>query len=447
MKLLTDSFRGRQAIVLVLLGALGTGFTASLSADDWPQWMGPGRDNVWREEGLIDKFPEEGPPILWRTEVAGGYAGPAVSEGKVFVTDYVTADDVKIANFERNTFTGIERVLCLDEETGNEIWRHEYPVTYTISYPAGPRCTPTVHDGRVYTLGAEGHLVCLDVETGEVIWSKDFKKEYDTEAALWGYASHPLVDGDKLICVVGGEGSHAVAFDLETGEEIWRNLTSPEQGYVPPKIIEAGGVRQLILCRIDAVTSVDPETGEEYWSVPYSATMGSVIMSPVRSGNYLYQGGYSDQSLMLELAEDKPAAEILWGNKPRHGIAPVNVQPFVDGDVMYGFDQKGTMMAVAIPSGERLWETPAPIGRRPANSGTAFIVRQADRYWLFNDSGEIIIANLSPEGYEEIDRAKVIEPTNIAFGRDVVWCMPAFANRTMFVRNDKECIAVDLSAE
>lgn len=197
-------------------------------AADWPQWMGPGRDNVWRETGLVDSFPEGGPPILWRTKVAGGYAGPAVAGGKVYVTDYVTEGDVKVPNWDRQEFTGVERVLCLDEATGDELWKHEYPVKYTISYPAGPRCTPTVHEGKVYTMGAEGNLFCLDAESGDVVWSKDLQHDYHTKAAIWGYAGSPLVDGNRLICVVGGEGTHAVAFDLATGDEVWRALTSPE---------------------------------------------------------------------------------------------------------------------------------------------------------------------------------------------------------------------------
>jgi outer membrane protein assembly factor BamB len=429
-----------------LLAAVFLLFVTPALADDWPQWMGPGRDNVWREDGIVEKFPQGGPKVLWRVPVAGGYAGPAVADGKVFVCDYVSADDVKVANFERKEFTGTERVMCLDEATGKELWKHEYPVKYTISYPAGPRCTPSVHNGKVYTLGAEGHLFCFEADSGKIVWQKDFNSEYDTKAALWGYASHPLVDGDKLICVVGGEGTHTVAFNLETGKEIWHNFNSPEQGYSPPTIIEAAGVRQLISCKPNGVTSSDPETGKEYWSVPYNATSGSIIMSPVKSGDYLYVGGYSDQSLMLKLATDKPAAEIVWGNERTQGVSPVNVQPIVDGDVIYGVDQSGNLMAVAVPSGERLWETTAPISERPANSGTAFIVRQGDRYWLFNDSGYLLIAKLSPEKYEEIDRAKIIDPTNNAFGRDVVWCMPAFANKKLFVRNDAECVCVDLAA-
>jgi outer membrane protein assembly factor BamB len=335
--------------------------TAATWADDWPQWMGPKRDNVWREHGLLEKFPAGGPRVVWRTPVAGGYAGPAVAGGKLFVTDYVTQDDVKIDNFDRKEFTGVERVLCLNAETGSEEWRHEYPVKYTISYPAGPRCTPIVDGDKVYTLGAEGHLICFESEKGAIVWQKDLPKAYNTKTAMWGYASHPLIDGNKLICVAGGTGTHAVALDKNTGQEIWRTLTSPEQGYSPPTIIEAGGRRQLILARINALSSVDPETGREYWSVPYEATSGSLIMSPVRSVNYLYIGGYNNQSLLVELAADAPAAEIVWGNKSQHGVSPVNVQPFVNDGTLYGFDQNGRLYAVELPSGKRLWDTTEPV--------------------------------------------------------------------------------------
>jgi outer membrane protein assembly factor BamB len=433
--------------VLPLIITLALAPFASTRADDWPQWMGPGRDNVWRETGLVDSFPEDGPPILWRAKIAYGYAGPAVADGKVYVTDYVTEGDVKVPNWGRKEFTGNERVLCLDEATGKELWKHEYPVNYTISYPAGPRCTPTVHDGKVFTLGAEGNLICLDAETGEVVWSKDLQSDYQTKAALWGYAGSPLVDGKHLICVVGGEGTHAVAFDLATGEEIWHNLTSPEQGYSPPTIIEAGGVRQLMLLCPDAVTSVNPETGEEYWSKPYEADGNSIIMSPVHWGEYLFVGGFNNKNLLLKLSEDQPAAEVVWGNQSKHGISPITVQPIVVGETMYGFDQSGELMAVSLPSGERLWETTEPVSERPVNSGTAFIVRQNDHFWLFNEHGELILADLSPKGYQELARAKVIEPTNLAFDREVVWSMPAFANRHVYLRNDEECICVDLTAK
>jgi outer membrane protein assembly factor BamB len=408
--------------------------------------MGPERDNVWRETGIVRELPAGGPKVAWRVAVAGGYAGPAVAGGKVYVADYVAEGTVKVANFERKEFTGNERVLCLDEATGKELWKYEYPVRYTISYPAGPRCTPAVADGKVYTLGAEGNLFALDAVTGNVLWSHDFNQEYGAKTALWGYAGHPLVDGNKLICIVGGEGSYVVAFDKDTGKELWKNLTSPEQGYSPPSIRYIAGRRQLVLLRPDAVTSLDPETGTEIWSAPYESTSGLVVMTPVLWNDYIFVGGYANKNMLIKLAPDGHSAELVWKDNPQHAISPINVQPTLDADVLYGFDQDGQLYGVKLPDGERLWDTTEPLGKRPANNGTAFIIRQGDRYWLFTENGDLIVADLTPEGYRELGRAHILEPTNDAFGRSVVWCSPAFANQRMVVRNDKECIAVDLAS-
>lgn len=414
-------------------------------ADDWPQWMGPQRDNVWREDGLLDKFPESELKVLWRTPVAGGYAGPAVAQDRVVVTDYVTKDDVKVSNFDRKEFSGQERVQCLDEKTGEVLWKHEYPVKYTISYPAGPRCTPIIEEDRVYTLGAEGHLICFQLATGKILWQHHLTEKYNTKAALWGYAAHPLIDGDKLITLAGGEGSHVVAFNKRTGEEIWKALTSPEQGYSPPTIFSVGDRRELVLLRPDAVTAVDPESGKEHWSTPYEASNGSIIMSPIKYQDYMYVAGYSDRSLLLQVSEQEPAVEVVWKDKRREAFSPVNVQPFMQEDIAYGFDQSGVLCALKLPEGKRLWETAAPVSERRVGSGTAFIVKQGERFWLFNELGEVILAELSEGGYKELDRAKAIEPTNLAFGRSVVWSPPALANRHLYMRNDKEIICVDVA--
>ena len=432
-----------RAVIVLILSCC-----ASLAcAEDWPQWMGPQRDNVSRESGIVGKFPEGGPKIAWRTPVAGGYAGPAVADGRVFVTDYMAEGTLKDANFQRKEFTGTERVQCLDEATGKQLWKYEYPVKYTISYPAGPRCTPAVDGNRVYTLGAEGNLFCFDVETGKVLWSKNLPEEYHTKTALWGYASHPLVDGNKLITVAGGEGSYLVALDKTTGKELWRALTAADQTYSPPSIIQSGGKRQLLIPTPTALASVDPDSGRELWSEPYDATNNLVIMSPVLWQNYLFLGGFDKRNLMLELAIRKLPAEIVWKNVAKHAISPVNVQPIVADDTLYGFDQDGQLYGVALPDGDRLWHTAAPLGDRPVNSGTAMIVRQGDRYWLFTENGDLIIARLSPQGYKELDRAHVIEPTNEAWGREVVWSMPAYADRHAFIRNDQEIISVDLAGK
>lgn len=423
---------------------LAIGYQAAF-AEDWPHWMGPQRDNTWQAKNILEKFPQGGPRIVWKTKVAGGYAGPAVVGNRLYISDYATSADVKIDNFDRKESTGMERVMCLDASTGNELWKQEYPVKYSISYPAGPRCTPVVEGGRVTCLGAEGNLLCCDAQTGAILWSKNLKEEYKTKAALWGYASHPLVDGNNLICVVGGEGSHTVAFDKISGKELWRYGTATEQGYSPPTIIQAGGKRQLILMSPNWIASVDPENGHEYWTEKFGVTNGAIIMTPIQVGKYLYVGGYENRSLMLELKPDSPGAKTMWRDKPKSGISPVNVQPFLDGDLLYGMDGAGRLMAVQVPEGNRLWESGQPLGARPVATGTAFIVKQSDRYFLFAETGDLVIGKLSPAGFTEIDRAKVIEPSNNAFGRQVVWCAPAFANGRMYVRNDEICQCVDLS--
>lgn len=421
-------------------------FASSITqADDWPQWMGPQRDNVWRESGIVEKFPAGGPKVLWRAKVAGGYSGPAVAAGKVFVTDYTTADNVKIANFERKEFSGIESVRCLDEKTGNEIWKHEYPVKYTISYPAGPRCTPIYENGKLYTLGAEGDLFCFDVASGKIDWHKSLIKEYKTKAALWGYAAHPLIDGGHIITLAGGAGSHVVAFNKKSGQEVWKAQSAPEQGYSPPTIMTFGTTRVLLLLKPNAVAGVDPATGKEFWSVPYTATSNSIIMSPIRYEDYIYVAGYSGKSLLLKSSPDGKQVEVVWENK-KGAISPVNVQPFLDGNVLYGLTGRGPLIALELPEGKQLWQTTEPLdGKRPRGSATAFIVKNGDRYFLFNELGELIIAKLTPDGYTEMDRTKVIKQTNNAFGRKVVWSAPAFANRKAYIRNDEELICVDLA--
>ena len=427
------------ALALIVLA------THSSNAADWPHWMGPNRDNIWTETGILARFPADGPTVLWRTPIAGGYSGPAVANGRVFITDYVTSDNVQVSNFERNKFTGVERTLCLDEKSGDVLWKEQYPVKYAISYPAGPRCTPVIDGDRVYTLGAEGTLICFDAKTGRRNWQKDLPRIYRTKTALWGYAAHPLIDGDRLITLAGGDGSHTVALDKRTGTELWRSGTASEQGYSPPTIIHYAGVRQLILLSPDHVRSVNPETGAEYWSVPYEGSNGSIIMSPIHSGEYLYVAGYSQKSLLLKLKSDRPGAAEVWRDKRREAISPVNVQPFFESGVLYGLDQSGVLAAISLPTGDRLWATPQPLGKRRLGSGTAFIVKQQDRFWMFTEQGELVIAEMDQQGFRELDRAKVIEPSNGANGRDVVWSMPAFANKHTYIRNDKEIICVDLS--
>jgi outer membrane protein assembly factor BamB len=422
-------------------------------ADDWPQWMGPHRDAVWSETGIIDTFPAEGPKVLWRTGIGIGYAGPAVVGNRTFLTDYLTKDNIKDrGDFNRTPVNGTERALCFSADRGELLWKQEWPCRYTIGHPNGPRCTPTVRDGKVYVLGAMGNLLCLDMEKGALLWSKDFPKDYGVKVPLYGFCGHPLVDGKKLICLVGGNGSTAMAFDKDTGKELWRSLSSKETGYCPPTLIEVGGVRQLIIWHGEGIHALDPETGKPYWSYPITSWQAMTIMAPRKDGDYLFAGAVFGSAVGLKLAVDKPAASEAWRSPPNMkggGLHPMNMTPFAEGGVVYGIDHSGQMRALKIATGEWLWESWLPVtGKAKSGSvycGTAFLVKNGDRFFLFNEKGELIIARLSPKGYEEVSRARLLEPTSTYGNRDVVWSHPAFANRCVYARNDKELVCVSLA--
>ena len=419
--------------------------TAAARAEDWPQWMGVKRDANWKETGLLEKFPADGLKPVWKAPVAGGFAGPAVANGMVYVPDYVTDGDVKKETFDRTDFTGTERLHCLDAKTGKTVWKYEYPCKYTVSYPIGPRTTPTVADGKVYFLGTEGNFACLDAKSGSVIWKKDFKEDYGAKTALWGYCSHPLVDGKTVYSVVGGEGSTVVAFDKDTGKELWKSLTASEQGYSPPTMIEAGGVKQLLVWHATSLNSLDPTTGRKNWSVPLEAAYKLSIMAPRVEGNMLFLAGEGPgNAVMIELGTDAPTAKEVWRAKKTNAVFPVNMTPYFEGGHVYAVDMKGQLLCMNAKTGERVWESLEPFNGKANSSATAFIIKNGDRHLLFTENGDLIIAHLSPKGYEEVSRTKIIEPTTTAFRRSVVWVHPAFADGQIFVRNDKEIVCVSL---
>jgi len=435
------------AIALACLWMQGFLQDSAAWADDWPQWMGPARDGVYREDGIVDRFPDGGLEVKWRAPLAYGYAGPAVAAGRVFVMDYERSSGELTNNpGARDRLQGKERVSCFDARDGSLVWRHQYDRPYNISFPGGPRCTPTVDGDRVYALGAEGNLWCLDAKDGRVLWSKDFVKDYGAETAIWGVAAHPLVDGDVLYCVVGGQGSVAVAFDKHSGRELWRALSAGEPGYCPPTMIEHAGRRQLLIWHGEAVAALDPSTGKPLWSLPVEPRYGMAIAAPQKLGKELLVSGFGAAAL-LELDDARPAAEVKWRGEAKSALYCGTSTPFLEGGVAYGCDiQTGSLMGVRLSDGERLWQTLTPTsgGDRQDRYAAAFLIKHEDRFFLFSETGDLILAKLSPQGYTEISRFHVLEPTNVTFGRPVVWSHPAFADRAMFARNDKELVCVDL---
>ncbi len=429
----------------LLFSILASTFCLPSFGQDWNQWLGPQRDSVWRESGVLTEIPKDGLKVLWRAPVAGGFSGPAVADGQVYVTDYLLKEgDQTFDPGKRSELKGTERVHCFNAKTGESIWTHENECEYNISYALGPRTTPAVDGDRVYTLGAEGHLFCLNTTNGEVVWKKDFKADYKiAEAPLWGFAGHPLVHGDLLYCLVGGEGSVAVAFNKVTGEEVWRSLSAAGTGYCPPTMINAGGVDQLIIWHAESVNSLNPETGKLYWSVPSKPAYEMSIIAPIQHGDYLLMTALQGASVLLKLDTEKPSVSEVWQGK---GLQPDHNPPVVFENHIYGVDVKGHMRCVDLVSGERIWESLAtcPDGR-PASSATGFVVRNGEHWYITTEQGELIIAQMNPEGFKEIGRAKMLEPTAENWKRKIVWSHPAFAGKCVFARNDKEIVCISLS--
>ena len=437
----------KRVFFALFVGLNFSGLTRGALADDWNQWLGVNRNGVWNESGVMTSIPSKGLEEIWRTPIAAGFSGPAVAGDRVFVTDYVlkTGDPVFDPG-KRSKLTGSERVLCLDRNTGQTIWKKSYDCPYDISYASGPRATPTVDGEHVYTLGAEGNLNCWKVADGELAWSKDLKKEYDLKVApMWGFAAHPLVHRDKLFCVVGGRGSVAVAFDKSTGKEIWRSLSARSQGYCPPTMIEAAGKNQLLIFHPESLNSLDPETGNTYWSVKMNPAYDMSIIAPVQYGEYLLVTALQGSTALLKLDSKRPGASVVWRGK---GTQPDHNPPMVFENHIYGVDRKGRLRCIELVSGDRVWETLATASNgRPAASTTGFLVRNESHWYITTEQGELIIAKMTPDGFRELGRAKMVEPTSENWGRKIVWSHPAFSNKCVFMRNDKEIVCYSLAAQ
>ncbi len=455
-------------------------------ASDWPQWLGPNRDAVWPEKGTIDKFPEGGPKVLWRQPIGSGFAGPAVVGGKLYVMDRQAKQPVPEGKASLGTLPGAERVLCLDAKTGEQIWKHEYDCPYVrVSYPQGPRTTPVVEGNRVYTLGTMGDLQCLDADTGKPIWAKNFVKDsgvkapeeaakkdddvipglpkppvvYNVMPPLWGYSAHLLSEGDKLITLVGGDGGAVRAFDKKTGKEVWKALTDREVCYAPPVIAEAGGKRQVIAWTSLQLAGLNPQTGEVYWKLkfpnlpegkkPERPGPAVNIATPRVAGDMVFVSSAYDGCMAARLAKDKPAAAVAWGSsvgpKGPDKLPTLMTSLLVLDGHLYGVNNDGEIECRKAATGELVWSDPGLFLGKKVDFASAFWVTNGDKVFALTDLGDLVVLKLSPKGYEELDRAHVIDTTLSTRGRKAVWCHPAFAGRCLFTRNDKEIICVSLA--
>ncbi len=409
-------------------------FVVSARAEDWPQWLGPTRDGVWTEQGVLKTFAPGGLKIRWRTAVGLGLSSPVVAESRVFLTDVqLTRPLTK------------ERVLCFEAASGKPLWTYSHDAEYPESGPgqsaSGPVSTPICHNGKVYTIG-KSDLLCLDATGGKLLWKKALDEEYQVQAFLT-YAS-PLVEGNLLVIFAGrfsGDPTACViAIDKDSGKTAWRAVTD-YPAMSSPIVVCAAGKRQLIVWSQQAVTSLDAATGDVCWrEATRPQNQSSAVSTPVAQGNLLLVGG-----LMMKLDPAMPAAVVLWpeSKSPARRNLSNTSTPILRGDYVFSARTSGHLVCLEAATGKELWQTDKVT--ELGTGASIHLTTNGDKAFLYTDRGELILANLHGQGYEEIGRAALLEPTSPYEGRKFAWPPPAYAERCIFARSDKELVCASLA--
>jgi outer membrane protein assembly factor BamB len=392
---------------------------ASFAAEpEWPQWHGPKRDQVWPIRDLPAALPQSSKP-RWVKPLGGGFGGVAVSGGRVLVMDRQTKP------------REVERIVCMDIDTGAIKWVREYAVAYKgLDYCNGPRCTPTIHDGKVYTLGAVGHLHCLDATNGEIIWSHDCVKKFEVKLPMWGLACSPLIDGDRVLVQVGSKDGCLMAFDRKSGAVAWKCLAD-RAGYASPVRLDIGKTKLIVMWTAECVNGVEADTGKVLWSVPFTVTYDVAISDPVWHDGVLLCGQYWEGSLALKLDENGLNPTKAWESRKLRLLMST---PLVRDDHAYCLDRDNGLVCVEMKTGRIKWDG-FKVSYDKRNPQASLVWTGDGRALILNEKGELIQAKLSPEKFEELGRSKIFDGS---------WAHPAFADGCIIVRDDKQIMCVRL---
>jgi outer membrane protein assembly factor BamB len=392
---------------------------------EWPQWRGYHRDGVSTDTGLRTTWPDAGPPEVWHCSIGGGYSSPAISKGRLYITDRKD---------------GQERVLCLDAASGKELWQYRYDVNYGgFQYQAGPRATPTVHDGRVYTVGATGVFLCLEAEPqgdkAHVLWEKDLRDEFGAPLPTWGIACSPLVEGDLVIVQPGGDKGSVAAFDRKSGKLAWSALDD-RCGYSSPVAVTAAGKRQVVCFTAKRMVGLSPADGELLWDFGWSTMYDANIATPVVAGNYVFlSSDYSTGCALLELepAGDGVKAAPVFVRRDNLMRNQFSTCVLHDGH-LYGFDVaghggSGRLKCVSLRTFEEKWQT------RDLHKGCVLV---ADGHLIvLTERGELALVEATPAGYRKKAVATVLD------GGDC-WAVPALASGRLYLRDNQQLRCLDL---
>ena len=401
--------------VLAVVGAIGT--TMSAQTSDWNQWRGSRRDGT-ASFTVPGKWPDR-PVEGWKVPAAGvGHASPVVAGGRVFLFSRVGEQ---------------EAVTAYDATTGKQIWRQSYDAPYQMNSAAtghgkGPKATPIVDRGRVFTLGISGIVSAFDAASGKPVWRHDFAKQFPRTSPEFGASMSPIVDGNLLIAHVGGAGNGAViGFDTNTGAQKW-TWAGDGPAYASPIIATFGGVRHLITQTQSNVVGLSPADGRLLWKIPFTTDYEQNIVTPVASDGLLIYAGLSKPTTAIRLEREGTSwkAVQVWQNPD---VSMYMSSPVAVNGVLYGLTHRnrGQFFAVDAKTGKTLWLSP------PRQAENAALTIAGGVILASTTEGEVVVFRQGAAAYELIRKYTV--------AKSPIWAHPAFAGGGILIK-DAETLAL-----
>ena len=381
---------------------------------DWPQWLGPNRTGISSETGLLTTWAADGPTVVWEKELGEGFSGISVAEGRVY-TMFSAGED--------------EFVICLNEETGGEIWRFRTGAKYYERQGGnGPRSQPTVDGDRVFVLSAEGWLYALNAKDGKKLWLVDLYDGLGSRVPKFGFSTSPLVEDDLLLLEVGTRQGTFIALDKTNGAVKWasqRDIVS----YSSPIAVDIAGIRQVVFVSGEAAVGLSPTDGSLYWRFPWSTSYDLNVATPifVSPDHIFISSGYDHGAALLQISRDGDVLSVkkVWesrGMKNHFGTS------LLIGDYIYGFDN-AILKCIEAKTGKEQWR------RRGYGKGT--LIYADGQLIILSDKGKLALADASPTEFREKASAQVLS------GK--CWTAPTLANGKIFVRDMHRIVCIDVS--
>lgn len=400
------AFRPLVHCGLMVLLAAGT----ELSAEDWPQILGPNRNGIATGEKIVDSLPNDGPAELWAAKVGSGFAGAVVADETVILFHRLGDSDT---------------LSAFNVATGKELWSQPFRTQFLpqIVPDDGPRATPTVSNGRIYAFAANGGLYCVDLKSGKTVWQRQTHQDFHAPEGYFGAGSSPLVEGKTLIVNVGGDrdGAGVVAFDLETGKTVWQ-ATREQASYSSPVATTIDGTRHLLCVTRLNLVSLDPETGKERFRTPFGKRGPTVngAIPVILKNQALLTASYEIGAELVTIRPDQ--ADVAWSDEV---LSSQYTTPIVHDGAIYGVDgrQDGgpiTLKCFDPQSRKVHWSKPG--------IGYATLIAADGKLLVMQTDGTLRIVELSKTAYRELASTSLMTGTSRA--------LPALANGRYFVRNE-----------